>query len=477
MKVNNVPIIDLPSQTRKRILNLDLKDEIFFESLQEISKKIKCKVSSVFLFSKDGLLKREIIYSDMLKDVEDENWFLNESYKIGQSFVGRVLDPQSHYGRANLFTEIQKSDLQEYSKYKYLGETLEIHSIISIPLNGKNQTYGVLEVITDKKFTGENLAWLSAITSYLATSYSNYRRANQAKIINKLVASFLDFDSTDIHADKKAKSIYQEVANKLVESSTSFKICIIRIFNEETNQLDIIAKSESEEGLLQGRINDPISPIQGKALVWEVFNKGNFIVMNDIDKKINNFINREWITERKFESFACFPLKTNKQTYGTLSVYVQYKYDFHKSCIDFLEEVSSKLSLFEGGKKQNYRVNNYRINNLNNLLSHSRYNNKLNNKLSLGKDINLHIDLLGDIDKVLSSFKLHSKRSYPELVMDTLLSEERLNTVISLLKEENKIKSIDSELEEKDFILNNQSIKLHNIVHNIKLWTTKNFTK
>ncbi|MGB5770840.1 MAG: hypothetical protein WBM32_13385 [Crocosphaera sp.] len=119
-------------------------------ALAEVHKQLKVQVASLFLFSKDGTIKRVGINGiDKEGNWIDNSWFPDEQYAPGESFSGRAVPPydaESGYGEPQYSNQLE----QEYSMinaYRYKGKLGELKCGISVPLNGSYRTFGTLEVL------------------------------------------------------------------------------------------------------------------------------------------------------------------------------------------------------------------------------------------------------------------------------------------------------------------------------------------
>lgn len=340
-------IIDKPLEVRNELLGLETKEKIIQTALERLSEKIKCKIAAIYLFSKYGLLERVGIHGiDANKNYINDDTFPNESYEIGQGITGLAALPtkNSGYGKTQCAIDPSNEEIEKYSKLEYLKRLGKIKYIISIPLNGQSKTFGVLEVINDSDFSTDDIAWLSAMQSYVATALSNYRRDKQAKILTEIGNLLVDFDDYRLDLENESEKIYKKFVKRLVSPETSFQVGILQIINKD-NSLHIKAIESSEEKLLLGRQNGNRKFQEG--IIWEVIKSREPKIIEDLEQEKDKFINKEWLEDKGFKSFACFPLVTKKEILGTLSLFVGYKYNFHKSCQSFMESVTSQLASFE----------------------------------------------------------------------------------------------------------------------------------
>lgn len=336
---------------RNRLLRKTNREEAIRSALQEVQAKLNAQTVAIFLFRKDGRLHRErILGTDRHGEPIDNRWFRSESYSIEQrSFTGQAAIAQADgYGKPQWTNCLGDEDLDGRSKQEYLEKLGELDCAIAVPLNGQTRTYGVIEVInkvdpeTKKKhsygsFDKDEIAWLWAIGSAVANVLSNIRRERQGA----LYADLADLLVKKSFVDPQAS--YQAVAERLCSDFTAFEVCILRL-KTEADTLNIIAKAGAPRINWQYR-DDGARKIRD-GLIWKAIQSGKPEIVAQIDERIDEFKNKTWIEKNQLKSFAVFPLCSDDNIVGTLSVYTGYEYDFHDSCQKFLGRVASLVAAF-----------------------------------------------------------------------------------------------------------------------------------
>ncbi|NEP14491.1 MAG: GAF domain-containing protein [Symploca sp. SIO2C1] len=337
---------------RNELIALQRKEEIIPTALKLVRERLHCQTAAIFLFHKDGRLHREGIQGvDIHSHPIDNKWFADESYAVGQSFTGKAALPKDDgYGEPQWTNDFDKEQLQNESSQKYSQKLGSKRCIIAVPLNGHNKTYGVIEVINkvDLKtgkphpscgFAREEIHWLSAIGSYVATAISNSRRNKQNQLYTDLLNCLVE-------PRQNPQEVYQKVTCRLCSPETAFKVCIIRVITK-SEILEEVAKCKVEEINWEGRIHKQIKI--GENFTSKAIKLRKPQIVPLISEQIDNFKNKKWVERYKFASFACFPLISQGEVLGTLSVYTGYKYDFHPSTQKFLEKVASLIAAFVQG--------------------------------------------------------------------------------------------------------------------------------
>jgi hypothetical protein len=330
----------------------DIKSALYYKSLYMIRNKCSAQVASLYLYSKDGYLHRvyvEGIDSNGNK-IDSEKWFQNEKYKIleDQNFITDAVTGDFSFIKRNCKHAIL--DLDKFapkSKDKYLKLFVDRFSGIAVPLCGKSKIYGVISLMHRNPIRDDFYEFLTPyITAYarsISSAISGYRKDKQDILKDDLQSNVnqaqLNFESID--------DIFQTIANRLISDNTSFCACVIRRRSTKNNQLDVVARA----------------PIPGSNEFWDGWNNESIAPLNKKSPGTNEhppvFIkmsaegysyfgnNSEWAKNRNMMSYArYFLLSENEQVIGSLSVYVQYPYDFHRSCKIFLNRIANLLSDF-----------------------------------------------------------------------------------------------------------------------------------
>lgn len=350
-------ILGLHPETKSLPQIKEVKSEIVQHALEVIRDRVSCQIASIFTISKDGFLERVGIYGVDKDDRTIDVWNYTEKYEIGSGFVGKACagNKKSSFGELQ-FTADLLGELDNVAKAHYLDRFGSLGSSIAIPLNGRNKTYGVLQV-TNKSpgFSEEDFRILASLAEYTATALSNFRRDIQVEIL-KYLSQVLILSPED------SDLVYQQVADLLVDNpETAFKACILRTKSLRDECFSIRALSTYLDGTI-GREDDletrENSPLDGKVgLVGKVIQTGKPIVLKNIrlPENIRQFRNRTWILNKKLDAFGCFPFVFKGEVIGTLSLYTGFNYDFYPDSIDFVQSIANLVASFVGRVKQENR--------------------------------------------------------------------------------------------------------------------------
>jgi signal transduction histidine kinase len=317
-------------------------------------KYVRSQTAAVFLFSKEGRLKREAL------DGVDKNgafingdWFPCESYELGRSFTGRVPVPvpPSKFGQPRWTSSLSKEGLEPRSYDTYFEALGPLESAAAVPLNGRHRTFGVLEVINkvDQNskvihsglFSQSEIGWLGLIAVAAAGAITTLRSQQELALlryVSQVIASPFDEESDP-------KTTYEKIAIALTSGFfTSYKACIIRT-GSDLGSLEVVARAGdgvSFEERLEGARTET-------AIVSKVFLSGERDLIQDIEPRLDEFVNRDWIASQGFKSIGCFPLSIKNHTVGTMSLFTGYRHSFDDTELEFVESIVSLLASFTEG--------------------------------------------------------------------------------------------------------------------------------
>ena len=324
------------------------KREIILNALEIIYEKVGCQAASLFVFSKDGFLERIGLYGlgQDGKRIDDEEWFIDETYEANSSLVSRAVVPteNSQYGQIKCASNLSELELDEVSEQKYERKFGRFKAAVIIPLNGRNKTYGALQVLgKTPDFPEGDIRWLISLAEYTATALSNFRRDIQTEILIYLGHLL-------ISAKRDTENIYKEIADLLaLNPETSFKVCILRVMGEYDNSLFPVKGISPCYKVTKGRDNRIVGR-GGPGLAEKAISTGRKIIIQDIrdQKHIQKFSpnNRDWIIDNELNSFACFPLVAKDRIVGTISLYTGFNYDFYPDSVRFVQSVADLVASF-----------------------------------------------------------------------------------------------------------------------------------
>jgi signal transduction histidine kinase len=318
--------------------------------------KVKSQTASVFLFSKDGLLKRfRMCGIDSSGQHFSGKWFPAEKYVPGKSFTGRVVvsGSGSTYGVPQWSNTLGLDKLDRRSKKEYLKKLGALHCAVAAPLNGRHRTFGVLEVINkldDRNravptaFSAEDMYWLSIIAMNLGTAISRLRSSNESQLLAEMSKMLVE----PFSSNSDLESFYQKIVDQLVSKDTCYKVCFLRVATKP-DTLEVVSKAGDDISWSDER-GEPIRILselpRGEGFAGRVFASGVPIIIRDLREKASEFQNVTWIQSNHLRSYACVPLKVKDKVVGTLSVYTGFVHQFDESDVDLLNNIAFLVAAF-----------------------------------------------------------------------------------------------------------------------------------
>jgi signal transduction histidine kinase len=324
------------------------RDSVIKEALSQVRNRLKARVACLFLFDKDGFIRRFGI-DGVDKDGMpiDNNWFPDERYRPRESFSAAVIPPSgedSGYGKPIWSNDLSNWDLNPETSNPYREKLGSLLCAISVPLNGKNRTFGALEVLNklssnDDTFSSDDIFWLMGIGAIVANVISSCRQAEEADFFKEISRIIIDPPILSGSAGSNESSIYQFIAELLTRDLFPYKACVIR--KSEGDLLEVIATSAP--GSQGDRDNSSRKP---EGVIGEVFNTGEPKFVVDISSSVHEYCNIKWIEENGLKSHGCYPLSIDGKCVGTISVFTGYNYYFHEDDRSLLERISLLVASF-----------------------------------------------------------------------------------------------------------------------------------
>jgi signal transduction histidine kinase len=343
---NDIPPIEQLNslnEVRNLLMQCQNVEEVVCEALKQARNKLNVQVTSIFLFSKEGTIKRIGIDGiDKHGNPIDNTWFSDEQYEPGASFSGKAIPnskSKSGFGEPqwsnNLVTDFT---MDEATKNHYLEKLGDLKCGISVPLNGRYRTFGAIEVLNKigGEFSRDDVYWLMIIATSVANFISDFRRRKELDVFTQLTQKLVAVEVIDREFD--LQRIYDFVVEKITEEYTPYKACILRIVNENED-LEFKAWHATQDiSLQEQRLDVPKKAASG--IVKAVYKTREPIFIEDIDRNIEQFYNQKWIGLNNIKSYACIPLLVKNKVFGTISVFIGYYHKFSTNHEYFLRNIA-----------------------------------------------------------------------------------------------------------------------------------------
>jgi len=316
---------------------------------ETIKTVLNCRSASIFLYAESGNLERKYI-SGFYKGLEPEI----ESFRNGQGFVGKAVGTRELYGETIVCNDTPKireeeNDLVlkgyvtnfENALYAQHGIQETIENLIVTPLNAFRRSSGVIRVVNklapdsqtldSNGFTEEDVIKLQIIAESSATAISYLKLEKRENVLNNIPNLLYEFGP---------KRVFDKIANSLINDSTLYGACIIRLVDLNNRNLEVRGstiknlEADIEKMKLETGIN-------GNA-----FYADTYIKIKNLKEDAQAFLEKEWAKQQGLVSMICFPLKSSDKniTYGTLCVYTKFKFKFGKDDINYLESFANQVA-------------------------------------------------------------------------------------------------------------------------------------
>lgn len=352
--VNQETALGFLLEYSSQLLDCRTLDDIFELAVRTSKERLHTRISSAFLFSKEGKLERR--YTAGLS-----NSFPIEVYERGQGLVGRTAGTPTEFGQPHLSTDMETDSriqgdpvvtgyVAAYNQAVLSEYGLEERatSTLAVPLNGVHRTFGVLRVVnkldpetgrvSGKPFTEVDRDWLVMLSRLTANAVVNAKKQNQLSTL----ATILQL----IDEETDEKIVLDRIAKTLVDSSSTYVGCLIQFLDRKTDELEVIGHSKNYRRLpgIGGRRDVRVKV--GEGVCGQVFSSGQNKVIRNLGKDPEGFLFPAWVAFNGFVSLICLTIKNRRggPDFGTLQLFTKYEYIFDQDDIQYLENVAHQIS-------------------------------------------------------------------------------------------------------------------------------------
>lgn len=345
-----------------KLLRCKRLDEVIDITFLKVEQGLAPQVISLFLFSKDGTLRRfKIKGFDTNGEKIKDSWLSDEEYQPGESFSGRAAVPRDDKSGFPYGETYYANDLESNLKGLLHGEEYNkklgfLRCGISVPLNGTHRTFGTLEVLNkvhsetsvevDKQDVYEKyeVCWLTILGAHVSAAISRIRKREEHKVYTNISRKLANPDNRVLPQSE----VYKSITNQFVGELTPYKVCILREIHGE--KLFVLERSCTPDVTFDGKGLQP-RLIQG-CLVGNAYCMREKIIINNIELELDKFNSVDWILKQGLKSFICVPLAIQGNSVGTISLFTGYVHEFTENDLEFLENISYLLAAYIVGIKQ-----------------------------------------------------------------------------------------------------------------------------
>lgn len=319
-------------------------------ALQEVQEQLSAQVCSVFLFSKDGFVRRAGIKGiDKYGNIFGDSWFSGEFYFPGTSFSARSIPTSTEengYGEIVCSNRLTDFQMKKESELKYIDKLGSLKHGVSVPLSGKNRTFGAIEIINKLDnngkydvdgFSRNDISWLMNASSSLSSVISSCKRFSTFQAFETLNR---DIVKLNVHDHSSVQGTYNKIANFMTQDFLPYAVCILRRMNNGYLEFEAISHPKTSNILRDDSKRKP-DGILGKA-----YNSKKPQFVSRISERNSEYHNIKWIEDNGLVSHACYPLVDKYQCVGTISVFTKYEHKFYEDDMSLLQTISSSVASF-----------------------------------------------------------------------------------------------------------------------------------
>jgi len=239
-------------------------------------------------------------------------------------------------GKSAVITDIAREKVAS----KTLAETM--HSLVTVPMNARDQIIGVMSVFTRKErnFSEKDLNLFQTIANQAAIAIvsirstellqENRKRMAELAALNELSRSI----STLFNFEETLSSIIQLIV-KMLKSDMG----VLTLFSHKDRLLHAVSPAV---GLTDLQIKD-LRLRSDEGLTGQVFCKGVPLMMNQIDQPTTTVLSRAAITG--VMSILAAPLKVKSQTLGVIHVFSKEPNNFVEEDLRLFAILSSQAAV------------------------------------------------------------------------------------------------------------------------------------
>ena len=337
------------------LANCESTEELYADVIPQVREIANFQTAAVFLLSKKGILERKTICGKDAngQPLEDE-WYPDEQYIPGENITGSIIPikPQSStFGSLKLSTNPIADGADEESVRQYAAKLGPVRSVVSVPLNGKKQTFGVLELVNKIEADGHlcddldtlrtDVLLIEFLAQLLASSLSQLRTRQTALHLADLAKTFAN--GSGASADLEPELQYKEILDHFVSPDSPFSAAVLTLLRG--HGLHEYACKACDDGITwETWVDQELPP--GFYLAGKTVGSGKPEIVENIETVPDLFFNIKWIRENQLRSCACLPITLFREQHGTLSLFTRYYHNFDEWAIEILGRLGYSVATF-----------------------------------------------------------------------------------------------------------------------------------
>ncbi|MFN8492658.1 MAG: GAF domain-containing protein [Caldilineaceae bacterium] len=286
--------------------------------VDQVKVKMNVEVASLFLFDRHN----EFLVRKSTAGIEAE-WEPDEKYRMGDGLVGNTVAPvgEQKYGRPLHFVEADKDphiNLVYLHKYQEKLQSHLLKHLVTVPLNGKDRSFGVLRVINKLEKNGalsqtgfiqKDVDFLVTIASMIAIAVENTALLQETKQYLSDIKAVHDSSQTVASSLNR-----EEMLNKVVNIAG-------RVSSSDHTSIVLV----DDEGRLIMSVEDhPIQPppherARPTGMTTQILKTHQAVFVADVTD--NPSVHNPAILDCGFRSYAGIPIVARQKLLGVLFVH------------------------------------------------------------------------------------------------------------------------------------------------------------
>jgi len=328
-------MVDIPAQT----IPTQTKEQGFLKVFKKVTRLISMvldhqQVMDTIVSSLPDLLDIDACTIRLL-DPGTNTFVLGAAHGLSLEYLSRQsIDTEETMEMIKSGYPVAKVDLDEDPTYRDrdIAAKEGIKSVLTLPILFQDSIIGIMRLLTKSQrlFTSEEISFSMALAEQVGVAISNGRMfkemenqvdfMNEVQKISRMVNSTLDLDSV-------LNTIVQRIPVSLNAMG-----CTLRLFNPQTNQLELVASyGVSETYLQRGNIEDE----KNVTMVLSGEPVAIYDVVND-----DRVLNKENMTREGIQSLLAVPIKVGEEIIGVLRIFSAKNRSFSPSEINFAVTVA-----------------------------------------------------------------------------------------------------------------------------------------
>lgn len=253
--------------------------------------------------------------------------------KVGEGITGWVAKERQHVA---LHKEAWRDE-----RFKAIPDLQQdtYQSMLSVPLSGKDDLVGVINVRTDPphNYTDTQIRLLSSIATQVGRAVESYQRLAQMEKRASQLTTLSEISKT-ITSEMYLDEVLQLIVAMTAESM-NFRICSVMLLDSEKEEL-VIKATQSKSRVYIKKPNLKL----GESVAGRAVTEGKPITVKDV-RRAPGYRFPDIARAEGLCSLICVPLKIQKRIIGVLNCYTAKPHDFTDEEVSLVTALANHAAL------------------------------------------------------------------------------------------------------------------------------------